>query len=497
MNTIGDKIRAIRKEKNLKQGELAKKLKMTSAQLCRIEGAKNAPSIKTLARIAKALGVSLSELMSDGMPAESEDPVPGAFVMLFFDYDGNGILDPNFGDYQIAYAVTDANGLYLFENLPPGPYLVDVYEDSLTTGGIRDVVPTTSDFIYYDLGAGEHYLDADFGYYRGARVEGNVFWDDNRNAWFEDSEIGLTNVTVTLTGTDMSGNPITRTTTTAPDGSFYFLVPEGDYTVTYDKSTLTDQYPSLGDETTPDSYSFHANPGEDGNRTSYDFGVDGRGAIGDTIFADLNGVPGQQTGEPGLADVTVRLYANPDGSQTLNGDETLLSVTVTDAEGKYLFLGLTDGNYLVEVATTTLPTGYATTPTTDPTGALDSQGSTTIVGSEDLTMDFGYPLIPASYEISGTIYEDNGTGGGTGGIEQGAVATHPHNKLGAFGAGFLGKAGGVASATGMVNAVAMACVKQQGFQPAPDLQGPSPSSGGIDDKDRLKGKQYSVSSPKV
>lgn len=72
MNTIGDKIRAIRKEKNLKQGELAKKLKMTSAQLCRIEGAKNAPSIKTLARIARALGVSLSELMSDGMPAEKK-----------------------------------------------------------------------------------------------------------------------------------------------------------------------------------------------------------------------------------------------------------------------------------------------------------------------------------------------------------------------------------------------------------------------------------------
>lgn len=72
MNTIGDKIRAIRKEKNLKQGELAKKLKMTSAQLCRIEGAKNAPSIKTLARIAKALGVSLSELMSDSMPAEKK-----------------------------------------------------------------------------------------------------------------------------------------------------------------------------------------------------------------------------------------------------------------------------------------------------------------------------------------------------------------------------------------------------------------------------------------
>ena len=73
MKTIGDTIKALRKAKNLKQGELAKRLKMTSAQLCRIEGSKNAPSIKTLARVARALNVSLSELMSDPV---SEEPKP-------------------------------------------------------------------------------------------------------------------------------------------------------------------------------------------------------------------------------------------------------------------------------------------------------------------------------------------------------------------------------------------------------------------------------------
>ena len=72
MITIGDKIKALRKAKNLKQGELAKKLRMTSAQLCRIEGAKNAPSIKTLARIANALGLSLVELMDEDMPEERQ-----------------------------------------------------------------------------------------------------------------------------------------------------------------------------------------------------------------------------------------------------------------------------------------------------------------------------------------------------------------------------------------------------------------------------------------
>lgn len=63
--TIGERIKTIRKAKNLKQGDLARKLKMTSAQLCRIECAKNEPSVKTLSRVAKALGVPLSELMDE------------------------------------------------------------------------------------------------------------------------------------------------------------------------------------------------------------------------------------------------------------------------------------------------------------------------------------------------------------------------------------------------------------------------------------------------
>jgi uncharacterized repeat protein (TIGR01451 family) len=353
---------------------------------------------------------------ADGVQDVGEDPVTNAFVMVYIDFNGNGILDPNFGDYQIAFALTDANGQYLIGNLPPGPYLVDVYEDSLTTGGIRDIVPTTLDVVYHQLGPGEAFLAADFGYYQGARVEGNVFWDDNRNAYFEGVEAGLTNVTVTLVGTDLAGNPVSRTTTTDADGHFAFLVPEGDYTLTYSNASLLAGYPSLGDATTPTSYTFHAYPGEDGNRTSYDFGVDNSGRLGDTVFADVNGTPGQQAGEAGLAGVTVRLYANPDGSAALSGDEILLEVALTDAEGRYLFLGLADGHYLVEVVTATLPGGFATTPTTDPTGALDSQGTATITGgSSVLTLDFGYPLTPLSYSVSGTLYDDNGAGGGTAG----------------------------------------------------------------------------------
>ena len=73
--TIGEKIKSLRKAKNLKQGDLARKLKMTSAQLCRIECAKNEPSVKTLSRIAKALSIPLSELVAE-KPAATPSPDP-------------------------------------------------------------------------------------------------------------------------------------------------------------------------------------------------------------------------------------------------------------------------------------------------------------------------------------------------------------------------------------------------------------------------------------
>ncbi len=57
----------------------------------------------------------------------------------------------------------------MFDNLPPGNYLVDVYEDSITSDGVRDIVPTTPDVRDVDLTPGQDVLTADFGYYVGAQ----------------------------------------------------------------------------------------------------------------------------------------------------------------------------------------------------------------------------------------------------------------------------------------------------------------------------------------
>lgn len=62
---IGKSIKRIREAKNLSQKDVITAIKMGPAQYSRIEGGKTDPSFSTLERIAKALGVKLSELFAD------------------------------------------------------------------------------------------------------------------------------------------------------------------------------------------------------------------------------------------------------------------------------------------------------------------------------------------------------------------------------------------------------------------------------------------------
>lgn len=61
---IGDNIKRIRTAKNLSQKEVTINAKLDTAQYSRIENGKTDPSVNTLERIAKAIGISLSDLFS-------------------------------------------------------------------------------------------------------------------------------------------------------------------------------------------------------------------------------------------------------------------------------------------------------------------------------------------------------------------------------------------------------------------------------------------------
>lgn len=59
---LSEVIKTVREAKNMSQKEVATALKMDASQYSRIENGKTDPSFTIVAKIAKALGVSLSEL---------------------------------------------------------------------------------------------------------------------------------------------------------------------------------------------------------------------------------------------------------------------------------------------------------------------------------------------------------------------------------------------------------------------------------------------------
>ncbi|MCX5866109.1 MAG: helix-turn-helix domain-containing protein [Proteobacteria bacterium] len=69
IKSLGDKVRTIRREKNLTQQELGNLSDLSYKYVGEIERAEKNPSIKVLSRIANALNVDLIELISFDLPS--------------------------------------------------------------------------------------------------------------------------------------------------------------------------------------------------------------------------------------------------------------------------------------------------------------------------------------------------------------------------------------------------------------------------------------------
>jgi hypothetical protein len=116
--------------------------------------------------------------------------------------------------------------------------------------------------------------------------------------------------------------------------------------------------------------------------------------VGNFVWEDLNGNGVQDSGEPGIAGVTLTLTGTKSGGGSVTDHAT------TDANGHYLF-SETPGTYTVAVDTSNFAggalAGYAATATGQGTAATDSNpspsGTTPAAlpsGGSDLTVDFGY-----------------------------------------------------------------------------------------------------------
>jgi len=60
---LGRNLKRIRKEKGISQGDIVRSLGMDRSFISNIENGKTNPTLATIAKLAKAIGVSVGELM--------------------------------------------------------------------------------------------------------------------------------------------------------------------------------------------------------------------------------------------------------------------------------------------------------------------------------------------------------------------------------------------------------------------------------------------------
>ncbi len=94
---------------------------------------------------------------ADGVMDPSEAGLANVDVKLYQDTNGNGVVDA--GEPLLATTTTDANGVYTFNNLPAGTYVVDVVE---TDPDVPASLAPSRDPIAVTLGVAETKTDVDF-----------------------------------------------------------------------------------------------------------------------------------------------------------------------------------------------------------------------------------------------------------------------------------------------------------------------------------------------
>ena len=181
--------------------------------------------------------------------------------------------------------------------------------------------------LVYTGGSGDGY---DFGE-QGASIAGTVFNDVNGNGKREPGDLPLAGVTLTLTGTDASGQPVTRSTVTARDGSYRFVDLPLDngagYTIVQSPvpgSTHAGETPgSLGGSVPAPGRLNVKLPAVAANGTGYDFfeKFTSPAAVSGRVWRDTDHDRLAGSSEPAVAGWTVELVACLDGGTTYTGAE--------------------------------------------------------------------------------------------------------------------------------------------------------------------------------
>ena len=263
---------------------------------------------------------------------------------------------------------TDADGRFAFDSLRPGTYtLTEPQQPAGTSNGITTagtvggvsrgtatpITSVPSRIAGIDLSTpGSNSVDNLFGEIPlNSGISGKVWTDRNNDGVVDPGETGLANVRITLAGTDLAGNAISRDTVTDADGNYSFAeLPPGTYVVTEpDQPTGTRDGRTVAGSTGGTVTAPGTAPSQIGalvlgvNQQSIhnNFGEIPTASIAGRVYNDSNDNGVVDSGEGGIAGVTVVLIGTDDLGQPVT------ATLSTDAEGRYRFDGLRPGTYAV------------------------------------------------------------------------------------------------------------------------------------------------------
>ncbi|PYH00378.1 hypothetical protein CVV67_09700 [Arthrobacter stackebrandtii] len=342
--------------------------------------------------------------------------------------------------------MTDKDGKYSFDNLPVlkdnESYTVTIdrtasetvlapYHPTKAGEGNREgdssMWVATSEGLTED---GQHHPTLDFGFVLPKVSLGDYVWvDSDRDGVQDEGEKGIKGVVLTVTGpdgnpvVDVFGNPV-GPATTDDNGHYTFenlpVLKDGEsYTVNIDKEgskePLAPYVPTVdtGADRGTNSSTWEATSEgltEDGQHDpTLDFGfVLPKVSLGDYVWvdSDRDGVQGDSALEPGIPGVVLTI-TGPDGKPVTDVFGNEVGTATTDDNGHYTFENLQvlkDGeSYTVSIDKEGSKEPLAPyIPTIETEGNREGDSSTwtatseglTQDGQSDLTLDFGFVLIP-------------------------------------------------------------------------------------------------------
>ena len=255
-------------------------------------------------------------LRNNGLFDVGEAALESAEVALYRDLNNDRVVSA--GEDTGLRDLTTSAGFYSFDNVPPGNYIVVITAGNFVAGGVLENTISSRN-------AAPNPIAAD------NQVDNN---DNGTDAFVVG--VGVVSAQISLLyGAEPTGETPTNSPVDGPNGRGNHGERDQDSDLSIDFGFFTPM--SVGNRVWLDDSTIAANSATRNNAVLNPT-VDDR---------DNPNIAGDQT--LGVAGATVRLYRDFDSDGVIDAGEDTGRTVVTDANGYYVFDGLTRGNYVVSV----------------------------------------------------------------------------------------------------------------------------------------------------